>query len=492
MKLAAYTKIYRQIQKVIILPVATVLLAQGAVGYADPVAVAPPDVESVLRVTPPDKAIVPRENPKVGATPNENPPIIGDIILINNSGINDAVIRLQMDALKPGDYITEAKLERSLLLINDLAGARAKITPKPGKEVGTIDLIVEITPVKKLANFALSMNNVGNAEYGTNQIGLAGGFSNISGIGDKLSFRSITTGQDLGGAILVYQRPGFTSGSQFIFYTFKLRYTLGGQRSYLNAYGAVNGIHAGWNYYLHRSRDFNLQFQSGWEYKQRQDTINLIHQEADKTMHNVIAGLVGDSNDSWAGGGNNSFSIMYNKGRLIMDTGYAQYADTQYQSAGDFDRWKYSFIRQQYIAKRLSGTFSFNGQYTDKNLEISQQLAMSGINGVRAYPQGEVSGNKGWLARCEVKWAMTPSQKGREQWQLVGFYDAGKAEINAKPWPGVTDNSIFLRGTGIGINWNDPGKRSIKISYAWKVGHVPAKFATNAKGYLWIQTVSYL
>ena len=174
-----------------------------------------------------------------------------------------------------------------------------------------------------------------------------------------------------------------------------------------------------------------------------------------------------------------------------MDTAYAQYADTQVKSAGDFDRWKYSFIRQQYIANRLSGTLYFDGQYTDKNLEVSQQLSMGGVNGVRAYPQGDVSCDKGWLARAEVKWAMAPIQKGKDEWQLVGFYDGGKGEMNVKPWPGVTDNNIFLRGMGIGINWNDPGKRSIKISYAWKVGHVPAEFDTNSNGRLWIQEVSY-
>ena len=174
-----------------------------------------------------------------------------------------------------------------------------------------------------------------------------------------------------------------------------------------------------------------------------------------------------------------------------MDTGYAKYADSKTQSAGSFDRWKYSFVRQQYLANRLTGTLSFNGQYTDKNLETSQQLSMGGINGVRAYQHDVVSGDKGWLGRAEIKWAMNPIQKGKEAWQLVGFYDAGKAEVNVKSWPGVIDNNVFLRGIGIGINWTDPGKMSVKTTYAWKVGHIQSEYENNNNGYFWLQMATY-
>ena len=57
----------------------------------------------------------------------------GQIILKNSSGIADEVIWNQLASIKPGDYIIKRNVERALLLVSDLSGAKMKYAQAPGK-----------------------------------------------------------------------------------------------------------------------------------------------------------------------------------------------------------------------------------------------------------------------------------------------------------------------------------------------------------------------
>ena len=66
---------------------------------------------------------------------------------INNSSlVRDSVARAHIEKL-PGEVVYELRLERQLLLLNDLAGVgEARASLSPGANVGESDVLFDITP----------------------------------------------------------------------------------------------------------------------------------------------------------------------------------------------------------------------------------------------------------------------------------------------------------------------------------------------------------
>jgi hemolysin activation/secretion protein len=71
---------------------------------------------------------------------------------------------------------------------------------------------------------------------------------------------------------------------------------------------------------------------------------------------------------------------------------------------------------------------------------------------VRAYPEGEASGDRGWLGSAELGWQLLPG------WQAVAFADAGVVQVNSHAWDAAADNRRRLAGAGLGGRWAEaPG-----------------------------------
>ena len=103
-----------------------------------------------------------------------------------------------------------------------------------------------------------------------------------------------------------------------------------------------------------------------------------------------------------------------------MRTLDAQYAKTD----GRYRKTQLTLQRwQQFIGKsQLLG--KIQQQWASKNLDSSEKLSLGGVNGIRAYPLGEVSGDEGYLARIDWRFPLS------EQCALGVGYDAGRVKIN--------------------------------------------------------------
>src|SRR3546814_7609040 len=59
-------------------------------------------------------------------------------------------------------------------------------------------------------------------------------------------------------------------------------------------------------------------------------------------------------------------------------------------TAGDFNKLTVQVSRLQALRERLSLFVGIGAQFTDRNLDPSEKLALGGYRAVRAYPSGEV------------------------------------------------------------------------------------------------------
>jgi len=87
-------------------------------------------------------------------------------------------------------------------------------------------------------------------------------------------------------------------------------------------------------------------------------------------------------------------------------------------------------------------------QKVNKNIDSSEQIAVGGNYGVRAYPTGEASSDEGFVGTIEARRNLGSG------WQAIGFYDYGFAHINKSP---TDTNAYSLHGIGAGTAWSGNG-----------------------------------
>src|SRR5690606_4661576 len=72
-----------------------------------------------------------------------------DIDVANRSRVGDALVRATLAPMQPGQPVTQASLDRALLLLGDLPGVDPHATLRPGSQPGTtqVDVATEPAPM---------------------------------------------------------------------------------------------------------------------------------------------------------------------------------------------------------------------------------------------------------------------------------------------------------------------------------------------------------
>ena len=103
----------------------------------------------------------------------------------------------------------------------------------------------------------------------------------------------------------------------------------------------------------------------------------------------------------------------------------------------------------------------FSAQKASGNLDSSEHIYLGGAHGVRAYPQGEGSGDEGLLGTVELRYH-TPV-KGLT---LSAYLDAGHVEIARSG----DEGNMTLKGWGVGLSYTRPGNWFARLDYARRIG----------------------
>lgn len=409
----------------------------------------------------------------------------GKIDIRNHSALKQGALTGLLSSIKSGDYIQSEALERTLLLLSDTSGVSAKATLVPGAAPGTSDLIVEVSDAAK-TNGQIYVDNYGNRFSGQTRTGFTMNINNLSDAGDMASIGGLlTSGANMNDYSISYLLPTGHQGAKLGVSYSLMHYSLGGEFALANANGIAKTGSIYETFVLKRSRGFNLNGRIGYDSRQLLDREDAFGYVSDKRAGVWNFGLSGDSRDSFGGGGANSFAFTYSHGHLTMKSADAKNGDAIAQTAGSYNKTRLSLYRVQRVTDRVTLHLSFNRQLADKNLDSSEKLYLGGANGVRAYPQGEASGDEGYLFTGEFRWSLpTP------RFQLAAFLDNGSVTVNKKNWD-TSANTRSLTGAGFGLIWNQPGDYSIRIDYAWKLSSAGATSDTDRTDRFWLQGVKF-
>ena len=412
----------------------------------------------------------------------------GQIIMRNESRLSDSQANRLLDGLKPGDPITNDPLESRLLLLSDTPGVEVKSTLVPGTVPGTSDLLVDITP-GRLVSGSVDADNAGNPYTGEYRVGATVNLNNPLGLGDVASLRVVTSGSGLKYGRASYQVPfgRATIGAAYS----RLDYTLGREFAPLGANGVATVASIYGNYTLIRSRNTNLYAGLNYDHKKFQDRVTLFSTVTDRKINVLTGNLYGIHRDSLGGGGVSTFSLGLSAGTLDIQTPAALAADAvSARTQGSYSKLAFAASRLQQVTEDLSLFAGISGQAASKNLDPSEKMSLGGMDGVRAYPQGESFGDQGYLVNLEARLLLPNAESLPGRAHLIGFVDAGSVTINKNPWAAGA-NKRSLGAYGVGFTWSDPGNFLLRTYYARKLGNDAATSAPDKSGRFWIQGVKY-
>ena len=412
----------------------------------------------------------------------------GQIILRNQSKLSDRQAYSLLDGLKPGDPITNDPLESRLLLLSDTPGVEVKSTLVPGAGPGTSDLLVDIAP-GRLVTGSVDADNAGNRYTGEFRLGATVNLNNPLGLGDVAGLRAVTSGSGLKYGRFFYQVP-FGRAAVGVAYS-RLDYALGKEFAPLGANGVATAMGVYGSYTLLRSRNVNLYAGLSYDHKNFQDRVALFSSVTDRKINVLTGNLYGNQLDAVGGGGVNSFSLSLSAGTLDIQTPAARAADAlSADSQGAYNKLAFTASRLQQITDSVSLFAGISGQGASKNLDPSEKMSLGGMDGVRAYPQGESFGDQGYLVNLEARLLLPKAESLPGRMHLIGFVDAGSVTINKNPWA-AGSNQRSLAAYGVGLTWSEPGNFLVRTYYARKLGNDPATSGPDRSGRLWIQGVKY-
>jgi hemolysin activation/secretion protein len=413
----------------------------------------------------------------------------GQVTVRNETKLSGAIPGNLLAGLNSGDAITVAPLESRLLLLSDIPGIKVHSTLVPGATAGTSDLLVDITPGPSVSG-SVDADNAGNRYTGEYRLGATVNLNNPLGLGDVASLRAVTSGSGLNYAIASYQLQ-VGKGRAGVSYS-KLHYALGEEFASLRANGTAEVASIFGSYPLIRSRNTHLYIRLGYDAKTFQDRVDAIPSVTDKKAGVLTTSLYGNHRDNLGGGGVNAYALSLSAGKLDIQTPAALAADAaSAQSNGGYGKLGFNVMRLQRVTDTVSLYGAISGQMASKNLDSSEKMELGGMNGVRAYPQGEAPADQGYLVTLEARLLLPRFPENLPgQVHLIGFVDHGSVTVNKKPWA-AGQNHRTLSAAGVGLTWSETDNFMVRAYYARKIGSETATSAPDKSGRFWIQAVKY-
>ncbi|MCS0630355.1 ShlB/FhaC/HecB family hemolysin secretion/activation protein [Telluria mixta] len=349
-----------------------------------------------------------------------------------------------LSALPHGDIIESGRLERVTLLLDDQPGVRTVPLVRPGEEVGTGDLLVDVKRDHRYKGEA-GLDNYGTRATGRMRAHASVDVDSPFMLGDQIAAQALYTQEGMWFGSLAYSAPlGYGGLRGRASYTHSY-YDLAGSFAALGARGTADVASVGLSYPIVRSQVRNLTLSASVDHKRLHDRQDATLTNTQKSSTVVPVTLSFDVRDQFLHAGITFGALSWTRGQLGMNGDTEAIDSASARSAGGFNRFNLDLARIQSLNDRLDVYARVSAQWTGHNLDSSEKLGLGGVNGVRAYPNGEGYGDMGWVAQTEVRYAV-----GAVVPYL--FYDAGRVTLNKSPWT-TLDNHRSLGGGGIGVRY---------------------------------------
>lgn len=399
-------------------------------------------------------------------------PVWGQVLLNNQSQINDNVLMNAVSAVMPGSMVRQADLESALLRMNDLPGTQFNSQLQPGKLPNTTDVFISALPTQPVTG-ATTVDNFGSRYTGRQRATATLIWSNPLRVGDMLTANVLTSGPWLNYQRVAYEWPVFQPGMQLGLSTAKMNYRLGEGAESLRAHGQL-GQQAVWlDYPWTRNSHYQLKSRVQWEYMDPRDHQDASNIKTDRQLRVLSLSTNQENADSFMAGGLNQVSAELTHGQTQFTDQVAAANDASTaRTAGRFTKVNLRAYRNQTISATFSLSLSMDSQWAQKNLDATQKFSLGGLRSVRAYEAGVLSTDHALFSSVELRMLLPlPGEAWNIQgrWYACVFWDKAVAQVNKNPWNN-TSNRVHLRGSGLAMYWQGPNEWRATASVGKSLG----------------------
>jgi hemolysin activation/secretion protein len=387
---------------------------------------------------------------------------LGEVVIDSRGGsrVNTKLVQSMVrQAVTSSSGMNTQRINRGLLLADDLSGVSVTGQLKTGSAEGSTDVLVR-TQEEPAALFETAVDN-GNARSVGEWRALASAtWLSPGGWGESYSVQGLKSqGAEFLrlGATVPLGSSGLKANVAFSHMDYRV--VIKDERGKVpDIRGSAQTFGADLAYPWVRSRTRNLYLNAGASVRQY---ISLQGQDraSDYRIQGSQIGVSGNHFDTVGGSGSNSYSLTLVSGHV--DRKLSPGIDP---TQGSYRLVRWGLSRQQALTQGLTLFVGLQGQRTgSKSLDGSENMILGGPSGVRAYPVGEGSGPQGLLASFELRRAIS------SEWQVAPFVDYGKVQKR------TADNltAYELKGGGISLTWTGPDGWSAKASYARRIDRNP-------------------
>lgn len=390
----------------------------------------------------------------------------------NDSPIADRVLQSFAAPLKSGEVITDKKLESVLNNLNDLPGVTARGVLRPGSQPVTTALEIEAIE-RRVWNNYLFVDNGGSKSSGRYRYGVHTEINNPGRNGDKIGVTGYISNKHTKNYGINYETAIGSRGTRWGVGYSKSSYDLGTVSSFLNPEGESEGF----SFYgltpVYRDMSKRVTAIYGYDHRKITDEVHWnipgiwaadISTEKDADVFHV-----GVAVSEYMPNRFTSASLIYWYGDIDTDGG-AYYDGAYHKLTADFMHVRYwSDWNARVIA---------SAQMANRGLDGSERFYLGGLNGVRAYPASETSGDYGYTATLELR-----RRTDVEGLEVAAFIDVGEV----KRFKDYGDHRN-LAGWGLGLRYSKPNDWHAQFDYAWKInGEKNLSEDHNHDGRMWFQ-----
>ena len=391
---------------------------------------------------------------------------VGQVLFSGQKRYSDSFLSGYTRPLSGGQLVTGERLERSLLLLNDLPGLKVRGTLSPGSEFGTSDVLVKAE--ETLFNFNLTVDNAGRRETGRMRTDAGVDINNPLGIGDQLTVRGLMTDKRLMKyGKLGYSLPLNSDGLRLTAGVSEVRYDVAGVFAALGLDGLARSSELGLQYSAVRSRGSNETWTLGYrdtQLQQRAFGAVVSRSRLRLTTLGYQYNSIGDDASVSNVSAQVSSNLKKNSDGLKQDAEMMRFeTDASYLLPLDA-KWDV-YLRGNLV-------------FSNDRLPDSEKFSIGGPGSVRAYRASELRGDSGAQGTVEFRRRMNILSVVSS---VAVFADVGRVVYKA---PGFNDAWQSIAGVGIGLTAYPTRQSTLKLELATPAGG-RMKAADGDRGRAW-------
>ncbi|WP_415271315.1 ShlB/FhaC/HecB family hemolysin secretion/activation protein [Candidatus Pelagibacter sp. Uisw_121] len=409
---------------------------------------------------------------------------LGKIVIdTGSSEINLSKKRIKRfinNKLEKESVLNIGQLDKNIRQINSLYGINAVAELQEGENFGETDIKIQIFNTPMFSGSTIT-NNHGSRSSGTGRLSNSINIDGLFNLGERFIFSSTMTGDVLNED--QYEKSNYYAlsaifplgynGLQSTFRTSKMEYKLSDPFDSTKPSGYSTEYNVTLSKKLIETLTFNLNSSLSLS---RNDYVNNLNtgNNSDKDTTKALLNVGFDKTDNAFGGGVNFGSISFSLGEVDLTDNQTNFETDQTTTDTNGRNLKSNLIlnRLQNLNQKTNLLIKFNGQYSADNLDGSDQFSLGGVNGVRAYPSSEASGDLGFVTNLELK-------RNFDKFEGTLFYDYGKIKLHKhlyENWNSTNTklkNNYILRGWGFALDATIFKDINFNATYAFTIGNNP-------------------